>query len=674
MRLLVSLVFGLAALAQAPAPFFQVLDEDAGSWPDILMAAGLLPVGSAGSGASVLVSRVGAPVGDLPARVEAGAILILEGESPLAEHFGIRATRKRVVVRSVQDIHRPTLRIAWERPLELAVFQLPEDAQVIARERWEGAPLVAALRRGKGAVLWVACSPGTKPYERFPYLPQTLHDLGVQPPLVRRELWAFFDSSYRLRVDLEYFARRWRAAGFSGLHVAAWHYFEPDSERDAYLRRLIESCHHNGILVYAWLELPHVSERFWQVHPEWREKTALLQDAHLDWRKLMNLANRDCFKAVARGVRELVERFDWDGVNLAELYFESLEGPANPSRFTPMNDDVRREFQERAGFDPLELFQPASPRHASRNPAGLAAFLDYRAELARRMQQEWIAEIEKLRAARPHLDLVLTHVDDRFDTRMREAIGADAAALLPLAEQHSFTFLIEDPATVWHLGPQRYPEIARRYRPLAKRPERLGVDINIVERYQNVYPTKQQTGTELLQLVRAASAAFARVALYFESSILPPDLPLLPAAAAIANRFELRSGKLVVESARGLGVRWRGPALVNGRLWPARDDQHVWLPAGVHVIEPSASDTCVRLLDLNAELLSAASLASGMEFSYRSFSRALAVFDRRPLRVELDGEIAKPPLLEASGRFILLLPRGQHLVVVEVAGPRSLVN
>ena len=32
--------------------------------------------------------------------------------------------------------------------------------------------------------------------------------------------------------------------------------------------------------------------------PQWREKTAALQDAQLDWRKLMNLQNRDCAAAI----------------------------------------------------------------------------------------------------------------------------------------------------------------------------------------------------------------------------------------------------------------------------------------------------------------------------------------------------------------------------------------
>jgi len=51
----------------------------------------------------------------------------------------------------------------------------------------------------------------------------------------------------------------------------------------------------------------------------------------------------------------MMRRFDWDGINLAELYFESLEGAANPARFTPMNDDVRAAFRAQSGWDPVEI-------------------------------------------------------------------------------------------------------------------------------------------------------------------------------------------------------------------------------------------------------------------------------------------------------------------------------
>ena len=50
-------------------------------------------------------------------------------------------------------------------------------------------------------------------------------------------------------------------------------------------------------------------------------------------------------------------------------------------------------------------------------------------------------------------------------------------------------------------GAERDRVIAERYEALTSRREKLAIDLNIVDRYQNVYPTKQQTGTELFQLV-----------------------------------------------------------------------------------------------------------------------------------------------------------------------------
>ncbi|MCU1235623.1 MAG: hypothetical protein JWP63_3590, partial [Candidatus Solibacter sp.] len=616
--------------------------------------------------AQIFVARTGASgSAEWPARVERGAILILEGESSLADSFGFRrSTQEAVKVRGLIDVHRPNLAIIWEKGLELPVYQLPEGARVFARERWTGAPLTAGFKRGAGAVLWVAVPPGERGHERFPYLLNALLDLGLEPPFRTNRLWAFFDSAYRSRIDVDYFAKRWRKAGIAALHVAAWHNYEPDPERDAYLTKLIDACHREGILVYAWFELPHVSEKFWADHPEWREKTAVGQDAQLDWRKLMNLANRDCFLAVSASVRGLVDRFDWDGVNLAELYFESLEGIGNPSRFTPMNSDVRVSFQKLAGFDPAELFTqtPTSRKDA----ASRTAFLNFRADLARRMQEEWLGEIELARRTKPHLDLVLTHVDDRFDTGMRDAIGADAARVLPLLDTHSFTFLIEDPATVWNLGPDRYTAIAERYRPLTAHQEKLAIDLNIVERYQDVYPTKQQTGIELFQLVHAASASFPRVALYFENSLLPPDLQLLSSAAASIRRFDRTGAKTVVDSVGGVGIPWKGGAKVDGQLWPAQDDEILWLPAGPHAVEPVPAGigqvTGPRLVALNGELKAISpNGAHGLEFTYQSSARAIAIISRKVIAMQIDGVDKE---LSVTSPVTLLLPRGQHVVTL----------
>jgi hypothetical protein len=639
----------------AALPYFAILSEDAGAWPDILSSIGLQR--QPASAAHVFVARSGAPASaEWTARVDQGAILILEGESSLAEMFGFKPGKESVRVTSLTDVHSPKLPIVWEKALELPVYEIPRGAQVFASDRWNRAPLAVGMRRGAGAVLWIAVPPGERGYERFPYLLEALCDLGMEAPFRSARLWAFFDSAYRSRVDLDYFAARWRRSGISALQVAAWHFYEPDPEGDAYLTKLIEACHREGIQVYAWLELPHVSEKFWAEHPEWREKTALLQDAQLDWRKLMNLTNRDCFRAVSAGVKQLAGRFDWDGVNLAELYFESLEGAGNPSRFTPMNDDVRAQFRQRQGFDPIEVFG------ARKDEASRQAFLDFRAGLVRRMQEEWLGELEAVRRQKPQLDLVLTHVDDRFDTGMREAIGADAARVLPLLDSHSFTFLVEDPATVWNQGAQRYQAIAERYRALTPHSDKLAIDLNIVDRYQNVYPTKQQTGTELFLLVHQAAANFGRVALYFENSLLPPDLGLLPSAAAVVKRVERVGGKTVVDSTAGVGLPWKGAAMVDNLPWPVGDGETLWLPAGAHSVEAAPEDAGVHLLRLNGELQAARRVnPATLEFSYESTARAIAILDRAPRRMEVDG-VEEP--LRLPGPKTILLPRGQHVVTI----------
>ncbi len=87
-------------------------------------------------------------------------ILILEGESSLAEMFGFRRGTGNVSVNSLTDVHRPKFPIVWEKGLELPVFTLPEGARIFARERWSGAPMTAGFHRGAGAVLWVAVLAG----------------------------------------------------------------------------------------------------------------------------------------------------------------------------------------------------------------------------------------------------------------------------------------------------------------------------------------------------------------------------------------------------------------------------------------------------------------------------------------------------------------------------------
>ena len=648
----------IAVLPVYPAATtFTAQKTDSLSWGKILGAVGISE--SKQAQASIVVAAEGA--GEDVARIAEDRILILVGNSAAAAKFGIENTTEPLSIRQICDTHAPQMQIIWQRAADLHSAKVPADFRVFATEKWKGSPVLAGKKTAHGAVLWMATQPGPSGIERYPYLLQALSDLGLELPAQTTNLWAFFDSSYRIRADVDYLAARWRKAGISVLHVAAWHNVEPDPIQDAYMKRLIEACHRHAILVYAWLELPHVSEKFWADHPEWREKTGVGQDAQLDWRKLMNMQNPDCRAAVSQEIGGLLDRFDWDGVNVAELYFESLEGASNPARFTPMNDDVRADFKRVGGFDPKLLFDPTSQYSATKNGPALRKFLDYRAELVSKMQSQWLDVIDKTRVKKPYLDVVLTHIDDRFDPGIRDELGADVARSLPGIQARKSTLLVEDPATMWDLGPDRYGKLAEKYHELTNDRKQIAVDINVVDRYQDVYPTKKQTGVELLELVHQAAVSFSKVALYFENSLEKQDLVLLPAAATSAHVEQESNGAIDVDSADGSRVAWRGPVSMDGKTWPVQNERSVIMPIGKHRLTVATEAAAVSLSDFNGELRTAFVSSNKTDVSYVSRSRAVALMTSKVSLVEVDGVMFWKAGAEAVPTSFLL-PAGQHLV------------
>jgi len=99
---------------------------------------------------------------------------------------------------------------------------------------------------------------------------------------------------------------------------------------------------------------------------------------------------------------------------------------------------------------------------------------------------------------------------------------------------------------------------------------------------------------------------------------------------------------------------------VDGQIWPAADEETIWLPAGPHSVETALSQRGPRLLYLNGELQAARVVDDRtVVFSYRSTARAIVLVDRRPQQVQSDGVDANPL---TAGATTVLLPRGQHVV------------
>jgi hypothetical protein len=82
-------------------------------------------------------------------------------------------------------------------------------------------------------------------------------------------------------------------------------------------------------------------------------------------------------------------------------------------------------------------------------------------------------------------------------------------------------------------------------------------------------------------------------------------------------------------------------------------------------VEPADTSAAPSIVYLSGDVRSARIVSdTRIEFSYESNARAIAILDRPPSRVEIDG--AETPLILAGPRSILL-PRGQHLVSITAA-------
>ena len=146
-------VLGSPAVHAAALPYFAILSNDAGAWPEILSSIGLERRPAAQ--AHIFVARAGASASvEWAARVDQGAILILEGESSLADMFGFRPGVDGVRVASVADIHSPKLPIVWEKSMELPVFAHSGQRPSVrsGTVEWSSAHGRRAARSGSGAL------------------------------------------------------------------------------------------------------------------------------------------------------------------------------------------------------------------------------------------------------------------------------------------------------------------------------------------------------------------------------------------------------------------------------------------------------------------------------------------------------------------------------------------
>ena len=609
--------------------------------------------------------------------VQNGANIILERPSELSAAMGIMPQESRRVLQSVVDEYYPTVSIQWAGPDTLTDFETEFDYITYASDPTSGRPAVIGGEYGEGRYLYWGThfDPESEGgYGRYPFLLEMVrYQFGLKPLLRREMVEIFFDPGSREEISVEDLIKMWRKNGVRTIHAAGWHSYR-DYTYD--YGRLIELAHQNAMRVYLWLELPHVSDKFWLDHPEWREKNALGADADTSgarWRRPMALNMPPCREAVMAELRSLLLAHEWDGVNLAELYYESAEGAAAPKWFTPMNRAFRDHFSQRHGYDPLAIFDSASRHYWRRSPRALAALYALREEHLLDQHRRFIAFFRSVEAEKKaSWETIVTTLDAAMAPAAAAAMGVNTAAIAALADELPFTLQLEEPPLANPVHPQGYTALIERGEAYSRGRTPVAT-LNLVDRPQQPgLVTRQITGLELYRTLQQGEARGARLALNSEASLYEVDSEYLPMALAAATRESLAVSVWQIDAAGTVALlldpKQHPDVLVDGGVWPAYHRGHLILPPGRHTIEPVDRASSFfkgfwaegRLIALSGELIELARIVRGIRFRYRSETANWIVLSEKPHAIEVDGQEIKPAMMRGELGYAFSLPAGEH--------------
>jgi uncharacterized protein YdaL len=612
--------------------------------------------------------------------VAGGGNCITDGKNGLAEEFGVKFAGAQLSVERMRDRLFPDDPIVPRLPEIMTKFDAESNDKIFCLEERTEAPVVIGRKYGDGKFLFIGIrfdpiSNGG--YSRFPYLMEYIRNYFHLQPILRRDnLEVYFDDGYRHNISIEDLVKRWTTGGVRVVHVVGWHQYKNWTYDYG---RLIALCHANGILVYAWLDPPQVSEKFWKDHPEWQEQNYKGEAIRPSWRYPVALTNRACLDTVKNQFKDFLMKYDWDGVNLAELYFEAGNGVQDPKYYTPMHPSARADFRRIAGFDPVQLFDQNSPNFWKTNPGALKKFEDYRVSVLARLHEELLKTMQEIQAEKPYFEVIVTAMDNIGSPELRANNGVDIQTIIDLEKRYRFVLQVEDPQSEWSKDPRRYNLMAQRYRKMVPPGSTLMVDLNILqfrdEKKPTAFPTLLQTGVEAYELVASAARGADRLTIYCESSVRPQDLRMMSYAASSRARLDHVPGGWQITSPFPvvLELPKQYTSLKTSTGERITSDQGLfYLPAGSETVRPEMSGgkafygappSTGRLLSLTGDLTELQNSSRSVAFTYHSETRCLASFSHRPFTLFVDGKESGEQPMQGYRRYTVMLPQGEHKVI-----------
>ena len=625
--------------------------------------------------------------------VEEGGNLVTDCRNGLINKFGITFSDSKMNLHYIRDKYFPKESITWQINQLVNVLDYNADDEIFCEDATSGLPVAIGRDYQHGKIIYLnsAFDPLTsKGYSYYPFFMEYVQRyFNLHPIIKNQNLEFYFDPGFRNNSNPEELVQQWVKQGIRRIHVAGWHQY-PNYTYD--YASLIKLAHSNGILVYAWLEPPQVSKKFWDNHPEWREKNYLGQDIHKDeelkasWRYPVALTDKNCFNAAMAEYLGMLNKFDFDGVNIAELCFDAGLGFNEPQIFTPMHPSAVDQFQRIYGYNLKEIFNPSSSFYWKSNRKAREQVIAFRVDKITELHQAFLSEISSFAKTKGDFDVVVTFYDTYLSPEMIEYSGVNSDNIIELRKKYKFHLQPEDPLNKWSTDPDRYIEMGKIYAGKLVDPSDLMLDLNIFKFRDKdqvtPFPTLIQTGLESYQLIKAASVWAQRVSIYSESSCNSQDIPYFSYASSGMVQYKYLEDGFQVSSPRSFVLQL--PKSIKVIHIDETDayghrDNHFLIPAGDHRIITDLNEiqgfshynVHPQLLSFSGNLLKVECFLQTILFKYESEERAIASLNYMPSLVRVDNKIYPVKILKGDDCFTIMLPSGNHHVEIVTGGKYS---
>jgi len=613
--------------------------------------------------------------------VKSGGNIITDTKNYLSEELGIKYTSTQIKVEGIRDNNFHEEKIVWNDPELVNKFETNDVDEIFCFDQATEFPMVIGKKYGNGKVIYISSKfdPHSQlGYSHYPFLLEYVRKYFQLKPIIKKNnIEVYFDPGFRSKVSIEKLIKQWVKQGIRIIHAAGWHQY-PKYTYD--YKTLIKLAHANGILVYAWLEPPQVSQKFWADHPEWREKNYLGEDVRPSWRYPVALTDAQCVNTMKDEFVKFLESNDWDGVNLAELYFEAGLGFKGPTLFTPMHSSAQKEVKEKYGFDLPKIFDTTSKYYWENNSQVRKSIIDYRVNKLNQVYETLLNSFQEIANRKKGFQIIVTAMDSYGSPELREYIADDMGNVLKLQKKYNFVLQVEDPQHLWSTNPNRYFDIGKQYLEKIGDKNKLMLDLNILKfRNENdviPFPTLTQTGTESFHMVRSASLGASRLTIYSESSVNPQDLYYMPYALASEVKYKVVKGGIEYYSPTSFTLELpksvTSISLNNNTISSGRNNSFI-IPAGINLVKFNTSDDQfnptelqTNVLSLSGNLLSINYGYQDIYFTYESDSKAIISLNRVPTEVTVDGKNYEFKIMEGGDCFSIFLPAGKHNVDLTV--------